>query len=117
MRADERLFDYAYDSGEEWCEEPEGDAVDAAGSDGEEDDACSGDDDGWLVNDDVRHCVCVCVCFLRSHCACRFRTFITTPRHCVTAWRPLRVMLMPRPAAPPPPTPTHEPVRGCAAAR
>ncbi|KAF7363296.1 hypothetical protein MSAN_00984800 [Mycena sanguinolenta] len=50
---DATVFDYAYDSGEEWEEEPAGDDIidDGEDEDGESDDADS-DMDSWLVDDD-----------------------------------------------------------------
>ncbi|KAJ7632455.1 chromatin assembly factor 1 subunit A-domain-containing protein [Roridomyces roridus] len=52
---DDKVFDYGYDSGEEWEEEPSGDADDLM-DDGEEDDVDGEDADSdiesWLVEDD-----------------------------------------------------------------
>ncbi|KAJ6455746.1 hypothetical protein C8R45DRAFT_1222363 [Mycena sanguinolenta] len=50
---DATVFDYGYDSGEEWEEEPAGDDIidDGEDEDGESDDADS-DMDSWLVDDD-----------------------------------------------------------------
>ncbi|KAF5387133.1 hypothetical protein D9615_001848 [Tricholomella constricta] len=48
------VFDYGYDSGEEWEQEPAGDADDVVddGEDDEDGDDPDSDSDGWLVDDD-----------------------------------------------------------------
>jgi hypothetical protein len=56
LARDVAVFDYGYDSGEEWEEEPAGDADDiiddGEDEDGEQDDADS-DMESWLVDDDA----------------------------------------------------------------
>lgn len=51
---DALVFDYSYDSGEEWEDEPAGDADDVAddGEDEDGEDDADSDADSWLVDDD-----------------------------------------------------------------
>jgi len=52
LARDMLVFDYNYDSGEEWEEEPQGENVDEEDEDEEDVDDADSDADSWLVDDD-----------------------------------------------------------------